>query len=380
MRITPLSDEEAHRGAARFLQSSLWARFKSQNGWNVLRLQVSVASHADVDEYSFCCTVFIRSFARQLFSIAYVPMAPELRASPPEEHIDEYSALLAALAAAFRSLFPPRTVCVRFDVPVDFYTVAERDRFAATVRSHARATGSRLQKPRVDIQPPDTVQLDLSKSCDELLAQMKSKWRYNIRLAQKKGVTVVTVRATDAVETVAAAVDAFYALAQMTAARDGIAIHSRRYYHDLCECARFAGKTAQEDCPPVVSIFIARHDGDDLAAIITLSTKHETVYLYGASSNSKRNFMAAYLLQWTAICDAHAYGSAWYDLYGIPPTKDSAHPMHGLYLFKTGFGGREVHRPGSFDVPLSPWYHIYAGAECIRAVYYKRIKKIFAGR
>ena len=90
--------------------------------------------------------------------------------------------------------------------------------------------------------------------------------------------------------------------------------------------------------------------------------------------------MPNYLVQWTAICDAKNFGSKIYDFYGIPPTGSENHPMHGLYLFKTGFGGREVHRPGSVDVPLSRFYGLYCMAENLRAFYHKTIMKKIRGR
>ena len=74
------------------------------------------------------------------------------------------------------------------------------------------------------------------------------------------------------------------------------------------------------------------------------------------------------------------YGSKIYDFYGIPPTGSENHPMHGLYLFKTGFGGREVHRPGSVDIPLSKVYGLYCLAENLRAFYHKKIMKKIRGR
>jgi hypothetical protein len=131
---------------------------------------------------------------------------------------------------------------------------------------------------------------------------------------------------------------------------------------------------------PLVTLYIASHEGSDLAAIITLFTKDEAIYLYGCSSNEKRNLMPAYLVQWTAICDAKKFDSKIYDFYGIPPTNDEGHPMHGLYLFKTGFGGKLVHRPGTFDVPLSAMYGFYTMAEKLRAVYHKKFLKIIRGR
>ncbi|MGL4987163.1 MAG: lipid II:glycine glycyltransferase FemX, partial [Treponemataceae bacterium] len=109
-----------------------------------------------------------------------------------------------------------------------------------------------------------------------------------------------------------------------------------------------------------------------------LHNEEEAVYLYGASSNEKRNLMPAYLLQWVAIKDAKESGCIQYDFYGIPPTDDINHPMHGLYRFKTGFGGRIVHRVGSFDIPFSIFYLPFRLAESLRSFWFKKIKKIFA--
>ena len=90
--------------------------------------------------------------------------------------------------------------------------------------------------------------------------------------------------------------------------------------------------------------------------------------------------MPAYLLQWTAMQDAKKYGSQYYDMYGMPPTDDENHPMHGLYLFKTGFGGKNIHRPGSYDVPTSFFYSFYNRGEKLRAFWHKKLMKKIRGR
>ena len=141
-----------------------------------------------------------------------------------------------------------------------------------------------------------------------------------------------------------------------------------------------AETTESEEQKTKITLYIASHEGEDLAAIITLFNESEAIYLYGCSGNNKRNLMPAYLVQWTAIRDAKSYGSKIYDFYGMPPTNDENHPMHGLYLFKTGFGGAEVHRPGSFDMPTSPLYALYTLAENARAFWHKKVMKKIRGR
>lgn len=376
---TVVDTASATQNGDRFLQSNFWASFKSQHGWTQLLFSVQgTYNHSTKKsstpepvsaEFSFTCSVLVRRFAR-FFSIAYIPMGPDiplfLATSTPSNSenacLTDYLQLLAQFSKQIRPFLPKQTLCVRADPPIDFLTIETRDNFIKTTLRRQK----KLHKPPTDIQPPDTTILDLSKSEEELLATMKAKWRYNIRLSEKKGVEI----SSEGID----GIDTFYALYEETSKRDAIAIHSKNYYKSLFELGEQHGKNFK------VSVYIAKHEGDALAAIITLFTKTEAVYLYGASSNAKRNLMATYLLQWKAIQDAKHYGSKLYDFYGMPPTDDENHPMHGLYRFKTGFGGTNIHRPGSIDVMLSPIYLAYIFAEKLRGFYYKRIKKRLVGR
>ena len=395
--IAPRSPISLADGGERFLQSPFWAAFKSQHGWKSLFFDVRSEAGG-----AFTVSVLVRRFAKY-FSIAYIPMmaffskgsngAFSKKGDAESFAVDgcgedgesaealSYAQFLAEFSESLKGFLPKRTLCIRFDSSLDFYSIASRDFFVAELKQAAASEKLAIVKTKTDIQPPDTTLIDLTKSEDELLSAMRSKWRYNIRLAQKKGVVVRAYRArTDKADNssldsdASRALDIFYELYKTTASRDGIAIHAKKYYEDL-----FALSAAHKDAP-LITVYIASHEGENLASIITLFSKSEAVYLYGASSNAKRNLMPAYLLQWTAICDAKSYGSAVYDFYGMPPSEDKNHPMYGLYLFKTGFGGRIVHRPGSLDFPLSPLYAPYAFAESARAFYHKRIKKILAGR
>ena len=398
--ISPLSPRSLADGGERFLQSPFWAAFKSRHGWKSLFFDVRSEEGG-----AFTVSVLVRRFAKY-FSIAYIPMMPSFfygetgaaggtlqnlstKADEKEnggggvrqEDAASYAQFLAEFSESLKGFLPKHTLCIRFDSSLDFYSISSRDFFVAELKQAADSEKISIVKTKTDIQPPDTTLIDLTKSEDELLSAMRSKWRYNIRLAQKKGVVVRAYRAegdkadNPSLDSDASrALDIFYELYKTTASRDGIAIHAKKYYEDL-----FALSASHKDAP-LITVYIASHEGENLASIITLFSKSEAVYLYGASSNAKRNLMPAYLLQWTAICDAKFYGSAVYDFYGMPPSDDKNHPMYGLYLFKTGFGGRIVHRPGSLDFPLSPLYAPYAFAESARAFYHKRIKKILAGR
>lgn len=365
----------------RFLQTEFWAEFKGSHGWRPYYFAVSEKDFSlrklenfggdgmTSGEDEFLLSVMVRQFSLGIkkVSLAYIPMAPEGDAQKQKEYFDS----IAKISENLRNFLPKNTLFVRFDPPMDFDSVEGRSEF---VKTSAKVCGS-AHKSFVDIQPPDTVLLPLEKTEDEILAQMKNKWRYNIRLAAKKGVEVSRHYSGDAdFET---SFEEFYRLFEITSKRDGVSFHGKNYYRDLL--SRSAKRDGTDR--PLITLYLAKHEEDYLAGIITLFCPREGVYLYGASGNIKRNLMAAYLLQWTAIQDAKKYGCPVYDFYGMPPTDDPNHPMHGLYLFKTGFGGNITHRAGSYDIPLKPFmYSLYSVAEKLRAWWHKKLIKKISGR
>jgi lipid II:glycine glycyltransferase (peptidoglycan interpeptide bridge formation enzyme) len=192
---------------------------------------------------------------------------------------------------------------------------------------------------------------------------MKSKTRYNIRLAAKKGVAVSEGQIGD--------MDAWYALYRETSRRDRIAIHAKSYYADLFREARGYGGAA-----PRVMLLLARTEGELLAGNIVILWKKSAIYLTGASSGDKRNFMPTYALQWEAMKAAKDAGCTAYDLYGVPPRPDPDHPMYGLYQFKTGFCEKVLERWGTWDVPFRPvGFRVYLGIEAARLFFFRVMKK-----
>ena len=412
-----------------FLQTPFWCEFKAAHGWKYLRFQMSAkvpvekgsrncegescsikeheedhGEHSEnqiLEERTYEFSVLVRSFAKGLFSLAYVPLFPSLLYKcTSEEKIDsafdsqdqsvlidetlvtpetqsiEFANFIAEIAGALKPYLPKNTICVRFDPDVDFATPFDRDTFNYGLKVVSYADRLRLKKTRVDIQPPDSTLVDLTADEEEILGRMKSKWRYNIRLAEKKGVQIEKILGNNG--NLSEKLDKFYELYKITSERDGIAIHPKSYYEDLLR--RSAEEIAAGKNVPEVRLYLARHEEDYLGAIITLFSKTESIYLYGCSSNVKRNLMPNFLLQWTAMKDAKTYGSLYYDMYGMPPTDDENHPMHGLYLFKTGFGGKNIHRTGSWDVQLKALYSLCTLAENLRAFWHKKVLKKLRGR
>ena len=336
-------------GASSFLQSGFWGAFKARFGWKAMAFRTEWS--CTLPQSSVTETGPLLVLCRPLgagLSIAYVPWGPELPSVPGEERW----AALRELTLSLKQQLPRNTVFIRFDPP---WRVDGPD--ASSSRPPFTRSGA-------DIQPPDTVLIDLNQTMESLLAQMKPKWRYNARLALKKGVTVRRAGVEE--------IQVFYDLLKETAKRDGIAIHGIDYYRTLLEAGNSLLPTPHSllptpYSPAKINLYVAEHEGDVLAAIVTLFRGREAVYLYGASSDRKRGFMAPYALQVKAMEDAMALGCEVYDLFGIPPGEDPSHPMAGLYRFKTGFGGRIVHRPGSWDFPCRPViYRLFRGAETLR--------------
>lgn len=404
-----------------FLQTPFWCEFKTSHGWQYNRFDVNVKlSKAYIESLkaegcekstftneaynkSFELAVLNRSFLKGLFSIAYIPLMPELPFEctseevinaamaddgetvavvnqefvTPETQTIEFAFLLSELSKALKPLLPKNTMVIRFDPEVTFTNLEDRDLFNYGLKTVAWADKLKLKKNKVDIQPPDSTLVSLEGTEDEILARMHQKWRYNIRLSERKGVIIKKYNGDSA--EISSKIDKFYELTKETNARDGNASHAKSYYRDLILSSAKQLKEGKD--VPEVNLYIAEHEGDEIASIVTLFSKTESVYLYGASSNNKRNLMPNHLLQWTAMKDAKAYGSKYYDMYGMPPEgKDENHPMHGLYMFKANFGGKNIHRTGSWDVPLKAVYYGYSWAEKLRAFWHKKVIKKIKGR
>lgn len=320
-----------------FLQTGFWGAFKSLFGFK--------AHHFIVDS-SYPLLVLERPL-KAGFTFAYIPFF-----EAGEKHKD--SNFLASIAKEVKKHLSKKCIYIRFDA-AHYFTGTENKR---------PVLGAPLRKAPSDVQPPDTVFLNLKdKTEDQVFSEMKPKWRYNIKLSEKKGVVVK--------EEGLSALAEFYKLYEITSKRDKIALHPEKYYRALFEL-----KNTYDTKSPELFLYTARHEGTLLAAIIVMRQGKETTYVYGASSDEKRNLMPAYGLQWLSIKDAIKSSSEIYDFYGIPPTDDENHPMHGLYRFKTGFGGEVIHRAGSYDLPYKPFlYSLFTLLERLRVFYYKDFLK-----
>lgn len=199
-------------------------------------------------------------------------------------------------------------------------------------------------KSAVDIEPKDTIMLDLSVSEDELLSAMHQKTRYNIRLSERKGVKVKEARVVERF-------DDFWNVMTMTCNRDCFRTHSYEYYRKMLEI---------DDC--FIKLYIAELNGKLLSAGIFSFFGDTATYIHGASSDEEREAMAPYQLQWHVIKTAKQGGIKYYDFYGIDEKK-----WPGVTRFKRGFKGEERNYPGTFDMVFNKtFYNIYTIGRKIR--------------
>jgi len=201
-----------------------------------------------------------------------------------------------------------------------------------------------------EIQPRRTISIDISGSEEDILAQMKQKTRYNIRLAGKKG--VIVERSDDIFE--------FSDLMDITGKRDEFGVHTAEYYQKVFDLFKPDG---------LCELLIAKVEGKPAAGVIVFASGKRAWYFYGASSNEYRNLMPTYLVQWEAIRWAKAKGCLEYDFWGVPDAdqmtleekfmsrKDG---LWGVYRFKRGFGGEIKRSAPAWDKVYKPLlYKLY---------------------
>jgi len=320
-------DDHLRRLGGHLLQSWRWGEFKSLHGWSAERVAVGAPTP--------------RAMAQVLFrrqgplSVAYIPRGP---------------AFAEGDADSVRELFSEiDRICRRRRA---IHLIVEPDRplpFKGTFKSEGFVRGPE------HYQPSRTVKVPLL-SDDELLAQMHQKTRYSIRLAQRRGVSVIRATGTDEDLT------DFYDLLSDTAERNEFGIHRKEYYADF---VRIFG----DDC----ILLFANVEDVRAATVIAAKFGDEAIYMYGASSTRHRAHGAAFLLQFEAMRWARAAGCRTYDLWGIPPRDPDSiagngdrvagtrgKDWRGLYKFKVGFGGEIVSYPPTLERRYRPFLSFIA--------------------
>jgi len=203
------------------------------------------------------------------------------------------------------------------------------------------------------IQFRNTVMLDLASSKEEMLACMKQKTRYNLRLAGRKGVTVRTGIVED--------LPMLYKMYAETSVRDGFVIRDESYYQTVWQMFMQSSIVNRQSSLPWAEPLIAEVEGKPVAAIFVFYFADRAYYIYGMSREAHREKMPNYLLQWEAMQRAKAVGCSLYDLWGAPDEFNESDSMWGVFRFKEGLGGQVVRTLGAWDYTPKPfWYKMYS--------------------
>lgn len=340
------------------LQSWGWGELKASQGWSPLRLALW-DTQEQPHKMVAAAQVLCRGAAHMplwVGHLAYIPEGPVLDWSQPGECETLFSQLhpLLRRRGALALRIEPNQ-CVGVSLVGALTRSIEPEQHGEASLKGARSVqieaghpqGVSLQlaltsmhfHPAQAIQPVRTILLDLTPDEDTLLARMKEKWRYNVRLAARKG---VRVRVAQTVEDV----QAWYVLLRTTSEREQFGIHMLDYY--LRAWSIFSPRNQAR-------LFLAEYNGQLLAGIFVGLLGKSALYLYGASSNEYRNLMPNYLLQWEAIRWAKQEGATCYDFWGIPETDDENEVMAGVYRFKSGWGGEIVRFPGCYEYVYRPF-------------------------
>lgn len=322
---------------AHALQSWTWAAFKSRWGWQARPL---VMLEPGSDKPLAAAMVLKRPLPRLPYSILYVPKGPAFDYTNEALH----GLVLAELEQIARQ---ERGIFIKIDPDVVKGWGAEVEQPApggVEFIQDLQARGWRFADDQIQFR--NTVELDLTLSEEELLAAMKSKTRYNIGLAARKGITVRAGTPDD--------FPALAAMYQETGERDGFGLRPLPYYLDIWQSFYQSG-TGQP--------LIAEYEGGPVAAVYLVKSGRKAIYMYGASTEKERNRMPNYLLQWEAIRWAKAQGCERYDMWGAPDEFTESDRLWGVWRFKAGFNGQVVRHIGAWDYVVRPfWYWVYGTA------------------
>ena len=240
-------------------------------------------------------------------------------------------------AATVKAAIASETQTRLADVPPD-----DRDDAGGRVQAVLRSAGWRPITSEGGFtagQPQYVFWIPLGgRSEDDVLKGMNQLWRRNIKKAAKEGVEVTVGTAAD--------LPAFHALYVETARRDGFTPRPLSYFETMF-------RALQAEDSDRIRLYLARHEGDLVAATTWVRVGRHVWYSYGASSSAKREVRGSNAVQWQMIRDAIEGGAEVYDLRGITETLDPQDPHVGLIQFKVGTGGEAVEYVGEWDLPLN---------------------------
>ncbi len=342
--------------APHLLQTWEWAQVKTKYGWEAMPFVWAEGDKAVAAAMILKRRIPVRGMAARS-SVLYAPKGPLLDWSNQalvERVLDDLQAFAKRQGAIFLKIDPD----VRLGTGIPGRPGESLDNGGQAVMSALKRRGWRFSRDQVQFR--NTVLLDLSASEEQMLARMKQKTRYNVRLAEKKGV-VVRVGNLDDLPTL-------YKMYAETSVRDGFVIRDQAYYQTVWQTfmqtpiphpkSKIENRKSSLPCAEPL---IAEVDGQPVAALMLFWFAGRAYYLYGMSRDAHREKMPTYLLQWEAMRRAKAAGCSVYDLWGAPEVFDESDSMWGVYRFKEGLGGEVLRTLGAWDYTPNPLlYRLYS--------------------
>ena len=322
------------------LQSYEWGDVKAATGWEPIRLLVKEDGLAVA-----AISILKRKLPGALYCIFYAPRGP-VADLQNKQHLDFLWQAVRKLAAEHKAIF----------LKIDPDVLAKDQEFGKYLLSRGFQP-AQTSEGFEGVQPRFVFRLDLTPSIDQLYTDLVGKTRYNVRLAQKKGVQIRANCTRDDLQV-------FYQVLLETARRDRFLIRAYSYFEEIWEHLVERG---------LAKLFVAEYEGKVIAGTLAFIFGDKTWYIYGASSNQHRNVMPNYLLQWTMIEWAKEQGCTLYDFRGVPGDVGEDHPLYGLVRFKKGFNGVYTEFIGEFDLPYSRslyWFWNWVEPKYYRGVRY----------
>ncbi|ASB48699.1 lipid II:glycine glycyltransferase FemX [Alkalitalea saponilacus] len=352
-------------------QTAFWSEVKKRMGvdtkaFNFKSRTEKLYNNSDLKKTLLSDLLIIDQKIDSNYSIAYVPYGPEL-----EPAMENQGVFLEELSESLRSYLPKNCIMIRYDLLWQSHWAAEDDYYdlegnwigppaknIQEMRLNYNTINWNLRKSLTNLLPSNTVFLNLRKSEEQILASMKPKTRYNIRLAERKGVSVKEYGMEN--------LQIWYNLYKETSIRNGLYLHNIEYFRTV-----LTAKAKNTNSPADVHLLVAEAGNEPLSAMFLVISGNRATYLYGASASNHKNYMGSYALQWKAIQMAKEKGCTDYDMFGVAPNPNPEHPMYGLYRFKTGFGGEIYHSMGSWDYPFKEEaYNYFIAKEMSSQGYY----------
>lgn len=346
-----------------FLQTYEWGQVKAKYGWQPIYLAWDEEGKIK-DERSLSSSVFPTSAAALILkrtipmagisarlSVLYAPKGPLLDWTNERLRnrvLNDLQSFAKKQGGIFLKIDPD--VVLGTGVPSSEHDLI--DSSGLSVMSELKRRGWKYSSDQIQFK--NTVLIDLQPTEEELLAGMKQKTRYNIRLAEKKGVTLRVGTSND--------FDLLYKMYAETSVRDGFVIRNEEYYRTVWGTFLAAANPSVSNLhSPFTEPLIAEVDNEPVAAIFVFYFAGRAYYVYGMSRAVHREKMPAYLLQWEAMKRARTNGCTMYDLWGAPDVFGESDSMWGVYRFKEGLGGKVVRTLGAWDFAPNPlWYKLYS--------------------